>query len=204
MHSTYVRGSVLLWWHCDTLCTSGLGTTSYLHKKGHMQRCRCNTGTASQPDGAARRLGRAWAAAEASSRNLTIYVTANRGRSLRSAVFIRSNALQSFRPHRLFTVQSIRCGLLSPMLYGRVGEALIFSCATESVMQDSATDARPTVTFPATRELILHREFAGVAGCMHAVALSFHADSILAGSCIRRRFVKKCNMSPANGQPSQS
>jgi len=30
-HVTYVRGSVLLWQHCDMLCTSGLWMTSYLH-----------------------------------------------------------------------------------------------------------------------------------------------------------------------------
>jgi len=35
-----------------------LWMTSYLHVIGHMQGCRCNSGTASQPDGAARRLGR--------------------------------------------------------------------------------------------------------------------------------------------------
>ena len=39
--------------------------TSYFHIIGHMQGCRCNTGTASQPGGAAERLGRARAVAEA-------------------------------------------------------------------------------------------------------------------------------------------
>ena len=34
-----------------------LWMTSYLHIMGHMPGCWCNTGTASQPDGAARRLG---------------------------------------------------------------------------------------------------------------------------------------------------
>jgi len=33
-----------------------LWMTSYLHIMGHIQGCRCNTDTASQPDGAARRL----------------------------------------------------------------------------------------------------------------------------------------------------
>jgi len=49
MCMTYIRGSVLLWWRCDRLCTSGLWMTSYLHIMGHMQGCRCNTGTACQP-----------------------------------------------------------------------------------------------------------------------------------------------------------
>jgi len=31
MHVTYGRGSVILWWRCDTLCTSGLWMTSCLH-----------------------------------------------------------------------------------------------------------------------------------------------------------------------------
>ena len=48
MCMTYICGSVLLWWRCDSLCTSGLWMTSYLHIMGHMQGCRCNTGTASQ------------------------------------------------------------------------------------------------------------------------------------------------------------
>ena len=34
-----------------------LWVASYLHIMGHMQGCQCNTGTASQPDGAARWLG---------------------------------------------------------------------------------------------------------------------------------------------------
>ena len=34
---TYGRGSVLIWWRCDKLCTSGLWMTPYLHISGHMR-----------------------------------------------------------------------------------------------------------------------------------------------------------------------
>jgi len=45
MHITYVRGAVLIWRRCDTLCTSGfMDDVIFAHTQG----LRCNTGTVSQ------------------------------------------------------------------------------------------------------------------------------------------------------------
>ena len=45
MHVTYVRGSVLLWWLCDTLCTSGFtDDVIFAHNEAYAG-CRRNTET---------------------------------------------------------------------------------------------------------------------------------------------------------------
>ena len=56
-HVTWTSGSVFLWRRCDGLCTSGFTDDDVVFAHNG-QGCRCMTGTASQPDGAARRLGR--------------------------------------------------------------------------------------------------------------------------------------------------
>ena len=76
MHVTYVRCSVMLWRRCNTLCTSGLRITLYLHIMSHMRGVGV---TLKQPadhrNGSARRLGlarpwvlaRLWVVAEAAA-----------------------------------------------------------------------------------------------------------------------------------------
>ena len=50
---SHVRGSVLLWWRCETLCTSGFMDDVIVTHNGPYAG---NTGTASHHDGACRRL----------------------------------------------------------------------------------------------------------------------------------------------------
>ena len=140
MCMTYIRGSVLLWWRCDRLCTSGLWMTSYLYIMGHMQGCRCNTGTASQSAWWCSQAARPWAVAETASRRP---VSAWFGSSVATWLFEFSPDFVSKKPRK---TQVLKTTFRAPKLRASSLQPLHVALITNIL--------RPTYWYNATLQLI--------------------------------------------------